>query len=194
MRPIPLRLTLLGAIALLTTVPSGAETIGGNPGPQYNYVCPHADGQGPLSCYFDAVTHLYTMCRNVKAIEILEFGYEHSEDGTNAAKSEYCLDKQKQNIGHPFKAALHEAAMSRQATEALQDLQKMWTLAMERLAWRAGESDAEYKSRVSQPYEEFSDRIADITTIVAAVKPRAVPTHPVPAHKAVGRRVKAKSN
>jgi hypothetical protein len=192
MRPILLPLT---ALALLTALPSGAETIGGNPGPQYNYVCPHADGQGPLSCYFDAVMHLYTMCRNVKAIEILEFGYEQSTDGTNAAKSEYCLDKQKQNIGHPFKAALHAAAISRQAAEALQSLQKMWTLAMEHLAWRAGESDAQYKSRVSQPYEEFGDRIADIRSIVATANIRAAPAHPVAGHKkAVVRRIKANSN
>ncbi|HSC98713.1 MAG TPA: hypothetical protein VLI21_07410, partial [Casimicrobiaceae bacterium] len=83
-----------------------AEMIGGNPGPQHNYVCPHADGQAPLECFFDAVSHLYTMCRNVKSIEIIEFGYEKSVEGTNAAKSESCLDKQKQNIARPYQAAL----------------------------------------------------------------------------------------
>ncbi len=95
--------------AALVSPPVDAETIGGNPGPQYNYICPHADGQPALECYFDAVQHLYTMCRNVKAIEIIEFGYEKSTEGTNGAKSESCLDKQKQNIARPYQAAVKEA-------------------------------------------------------------------------------------
>src|SRR5581483_12354652 len=81
-----------------------AATIGGNPGPQYNYICPHADGAGALDCYFDAVAHLYTMCRNVKSIEIIEFGYENSVEGVNAAKFESCLDKQKLNMAKPYQA------------------------------------------------------------------------------------------
>src|SRR2546430_1094123 len=28
------------------------KAIGGNPGPQYNYVCPNTDGKGGLDCYF----------------------------------------------------------------------------------------------------------------------------------------------
>ena len=109
----PRRLTAaLAAPFLLTPFATGAETIGGNPGPQYNYVCPHADGAGPLDCYFDAVAHLYTMCRNVKSIEIIEFGYEKSEEGTNGAKYEYCVDKQKLNITRPYQAALKEASIS----------------------------------------------------------------------------------
>ena len=89
--------------ALCLSVPARAEVIGGNPGPQYNYVCPNADGKGPLDCYFDAVLHLYTMCRHVKSIEIIEFGYEKSTEGTNGTKSEYCLDKQKLNITRPIR-------------------------------------------------------------------------------------------
>ena len=49
------------------------------------------------------------MCRNVKSIEVIEFGYEKSTEGTNGAKSESCLDKQKQNIARPYQAALKEA-------------------------------------------------------------------------------------
>ena len=62
--------------------------IGGNPGPAYNYVCPNADGGPPLECYFDAVRHLYTMCRHVKSIEIIEWGFEKSQEGVNQAKSD----------------------------------------------------------------------------------------------------------
>jgi len=97
----PSSLPFFIAVAALAAGPAPAQTIGGNPGPQYNYVCPHADGQPALECYFDAVQHLYTMCRNVKSIEIIEFGYEKSAEGTNSAKTEYCLDKQKQNIERP---------------------------------------------------------------------------------------------
>lgn len=146
-----------------------AETIGGNPGPAHNYVCPHADGKPALDCYFDAVVHLYTMCRDVKAIENIEFGYEKSTEGTNGAKTAYCLDKQKENIRKPFLAALRQARISRQAESALKDLQQVWASALANLQWRRGESDAAYKSRVIQPYEEFKDRIAGIQAIYTVV-------------------------
>jgi len=153
---------------LVTVVPSHAETIGGNPGPQYNYVCPHADGQAPLECYFDAVQHLYTMCRNVKSIEIIEYGYEKSVEGTNAAKSESCLDKQKQNIARPYQAALKDAKKSKPVMDRLHELHELWLSAMGQLTWRAGETDDDYKARVSRPYEQFKERIALIRTAATA--------------------------
>lgn len=165
---LPLTLALAGALA---TSPATAETIGGNPGPEHNYVCPHADGKPALDCYFDAVQHLYTMCRNVKSIEIIEFGYDKSTEGTNGAKSESCLDKQKQNIARPYKAALHEVAKSKQAVEGLHGLQETWMSAMAQLQWHNGESDSEYKSRVARPYEEFNHRIESIRTSFAAPPP-----------------------
>lgn len=170
----------LAAVAcLFGTSGARAETIGGNPGPAHNYVCPHADGKPALDCYFDAVVHLYTMCRDVKAIENIEFGYEKSTEGTNGAKTEYCLDKQKENIRKPFLAALKEARISRQAEAALKALQEVWLSALANLQWRHGESDAAYKSRVVQPYEEFGDRIVGIRasyTTVATHAPNATHT------------------
>ncbi|MEP6678760.1 MAG: hypothetical protein ABJB78_05640, partial [Betaproteobacteria bacterium] len=73
LRTLPLLQAALVSLAA-ALIPAGAlaETIGGNPGPQHNYVCPNADGKKPLDCYFDAVMHLYTMCRHVKSIEIIE--------------------------------------------------------------------------------------------------------------------------
>jgi hypothetical protein len=136
-------------------------------------VCPHADGQAALECYFDAVQHLYTMCRNVKSIEIIEFGYEKSTEGTNGAKSDSCLDKQKQNIATPYQAALKEAKKSKQTIEALKGLHERWQSAMTQLQWRSGESDDDYKSRVAQPYDDFRERIAGIRTVVAVEKPAA---------------------
>lgn len=170
--------TLLAALVLnfaLLSFPASAETIGGNPGPQYNYVCPHADGKPALDCYFDAVAHLYTMCRNVKSIEIMEFGYETSNDGLNAAKSESCYDKQKQNIARPYQAALHDAARSKPAVEGLHTLHEAWLAALTQLRWRTGESDDEYKARVGRVYDDFNDRIALIRTSVVDLKPEPVP-------------------
>jgi len=183
-RIVPLSLFLLGAFAL---TPVHAETIGGNPGPQYNYICPHADGAGALDCYFDAVQHLYTMCRNVKSIEIIEFGYENSVEGINAAKFESCLDKQKANMAKPYLAALKEARpISKQAAEGVQSLHEHWMTSMQGIRWRHGESDSEYKTRLEHVYDEFREKIAGIRTIVAVVKEKTAPVssaHAAPAQK-----------
>ena len=189
-----MRLASLFAIAALAAgaaLPVRAETIGGNPGPEHNYVCPHADRGPALDCYLDAVKHLYTMCRNVKAIEIIEFGYDKSTEGTNGAKSASCLDKQKQNIALPFKAALREVAKRKQVVEALHKLQDRWLAAMAQLQWRAGESDNDYKSRVARPYDEFDGSITSIRTSLAVEETQPVPTKSAKPRKAVAR---AKAN
>lgn len=186
----PLALAFLAAFA---SPSAGAVTIGGNPGPEHNYICPHADGQAALECYFDAVQHLYTMCRNVKSIEIIEYGYEKSTEGTNGAKSESCLDKQKQNIAQPYQAALKQTKKSKQAVEGLHGLHELWLAAMAQLKWRDGESDDDYKTRVAKPYDDFKDRIAGIRTVVAADKP-AEPPVPVAKARKVKPRAKAKPN
>lgn len=169
-------ISFLIALAGALAIPAArAETIGGNPGPEHNYICPHADGKPALDCYFDAVAHLYTMCRNVKAIEIIEYGYESSREGVNAAKSESCLDKQKQNIARPYQAALKDAKISKQAVEGLRSLQEMWLAAMMQLPWHSGESDTEYKARVAKPYDEFNERITGIRKIVSIVETHTEP-------------------
>ena len=163
-------------LALLAAPPAAAETIGGNPGPQYNYVCPHADNAGALDCFFDAVQHLYTMCRNVHSIEIIEFGYEDSQEGLNAAKYESCVEKQKLNMTRPYQAALKEARISKQATEGVHSLHEFWLGAMNRIRWTRGETDEQYKERVNvRTYQEFRDKIAGIETIVALVRERTAP-------------------
>ncbi len=171
-----IRLSLLAALALpaVFAAPARAETIGGNPGPAHNYVCPHTDEKAPppLDCYFDAIPHLYTMCKHVKSIEIIEFGYEKSTEGTNGAKSEYCLIKQKQNMAKPYQLALRDASISKQATEAMKNLQEFWLASMAALAWQPGESDADYKARTMAPYEKFNERIAGIKEILAVVRSR----------------------
>jgi hypothetical protein len=168
---------VLAAVASLATPRAVAATqsIGGNPGPQYNYICPNADGQGALDCYFDAVQHLYTMCRNVKAIEIIEFGYEDSVEGLHNAKYEYCLDKQKRNMAAPYQAALKEARVSRQAVEAVQSLHEHWLASLHGIKWNRGESDEAYKTRTLAVYDEFKAKIDGVRTIVAIVKDRTTP-------------------
>ena len=169
------------AFAVLALAPPAvsAEMIGGNPGPQYNYVCPHSDGAGALDCYFDAVEHLYTMCRNVKSIEIIEFGYEDSQEGQNAAKFESCVDKQKLNMAKPYQAALKEARISKQAQEGVQSLQEFWLGALNHIRWSRGETDEQYKERVNvRTYSDFRDKIAGIRTIVALVKERTTTAQP----------------
>ena len=181
-------------LAALVATPGRSEVIGGNPGPQHNYICPHADGKPALDCYLDAVPHLYTMCRNVKAIEIIEFGYEKSTEGQNGAKSAYCLVKQKQNIEPRFKAAVREAGKKKHVVEALHKLQDMWLAALAQLQWHKGESDEEYKTRVAKPYQEFDEGIATVRTSFAANETSA----PVKAAKANAqkpkRQAKAKSH
>jgi hypothetical protein len=185
----PRILLLSAALIALAAMPARAETIGGNPGPQYNYVCPNSDGKGPLDCYFDAVAHLYTMCRHVKSIEIIEYGYEKSMEGFNGAKSEYCMVKQRINITPPYHAALREASVSKQAVEGVRSLQESWLDSLGKLNWVNGESDADYKARVARPYDDFRDRIEGIRKIVAIVKQN---TAPAPAPTKAGRAAKSK--
>src|SRR5664279_2658442 len=92
-------LHLLLASALIGLVaPQALAQQGGFVPKADTYICPNAAGPGAVDCFLNAVDHLYTMCRHVKSIEIIEFGYENSEVGVNGAKSEYCVDKQRINI------------------------------------------------------------------------------------------------
>jgi hypothetical protein len=172
---LPTTRAILLLVAATFAAPAAAQSylpqsrmIGGNPGPQHNYVCPNVDASGKaLDCYLDAVRHLYTMCRHVKSIEIIEHGYEASEQGTNGAKSEYCVDKQKQNIARPYQAALREATASKQAVDGMRSLHELWNAALAALKWRPGESDDDYKSRTSAVYGAIDERAAAIREVLA---------------------------
>jgi hypothetical protein len=105
--PLMLRLVVtLAALATLLASPlAAAQKDPGAPKPD-TYLCPNAVGAKAVDCFLDAVAHLYTMCRQVKSIEIIEFGYEKSDEGVNGAKSEYCVDKHKLSMTRPYQAAL----------------------------------------------------------------------------------------
>ncbi|MEO8346946.1 MAG: hypothetical protein ABI607_14740 [Betaproteobacteria bacterium] len=134
--------------------------------PGSNYICPNSSDTG-LDCYLDAVRHLYTMCRHIKSIEVIEFGYETAQQGVNGAKSEYCVDKQKINITRPYQAALTEVTPSKEAIDGLRTLQQLWLEALAGLKWQTGESDEDYKTRVARPYSAFVQWSESIRTAVA---------------------------
>ena len=150
------------------------------------YLCPDSTG-GAVDCYLQAVSHLYTMCRNVKSIEIIEFGYEKSAEGTNGAKYEYCVDKHRLSMTRPYQSALKEATPNRAAVDGLRALQELWLKSLAEIKWIAGETDEQYKARVAKPYEIFSERAAAIRAVLVADKDKAAPAaakgKPAPAGK-----------
>src|SRR5215475_13982910 len=99
--------TFAAVVALAAATPALAQK--GDPVPKREtYLCPHNDATA-IDCYLDAVDHLYTMCRVTKSIEILEFGYEKSDEGVNGAKTAYCIDKHNLTMKQTYDAALKEA-------------------------------------------------------------------------------------
>ena len=162
-------LLILGAIATTPAAAAGKEP------PTHNYICPNAASPQAVDCFLNAVEHLYTMCKHVKSIEIIEFGYEKSEDGVNGAKSEYCIDKQKLSMTRPYQSALREATGTRSAVDGLRALYDRWLKALSELKLRPGESDTEYKSRTAKPYDEFRD---GATAVQASLTKPAVAAAP----------------
>jgi len=169
-----LRLFTLAAGVLATIgagMPSDAQGADFVPKPE-TYICPNATGPGAVNCFLNAVEHLYTMCRQIKSIEIIEFGYEKSEEGVNGAKTDYCVDKHKISMTRPYQAALREATGSRSAIDGLRALHELWLGALAELKWKPGESDDDYKARVVRPYEIFKETAEAVRTALAAAQTR----------------------
>jgi hypothetical protein len=148
----------------LSASPAQAQ---GAPKPD-TYLCPNVSSGAAVDCFLDAVAHLYTMCRQVKSIEIIEFGYEKSEEGVNGAKTEYCIDKHKVSMTRPYQAALREATGSRTVVEQLRAMHDRWLAALQELRWKPGESDEQYKQRIAQPYQYFKERAEAVRTALAS--------------------------
>lgn len=151
----------VAAFATLTVVVGTPSAAAQKFQPGSPYICPNNEDTG-IDCYLDAVTHLYTMCRHVKGIEIIEFGHQKAQEGVNGAKSEYCVEKQKVNITRPYQAALREATPWREAIDSLRSLQQYWLDSMASLRWKAGEADDAYQDRVNKTYDELSYRIESV--------------------------------
>jgi hypothetical protein len=56
------------------------------------------------------------MCKHVKSIEIIEFGYEHATEGTHGAKSEYCVPSRSRTV-KPLSGRAAQAEISQQASK-----------------------------------------------------------------------------
>ncbi len=172
-------IAILAAVGALLAAPvAGAQKEPPLPKAE-TYLCPDVSDGEAIDCFLNAVQHLYTMCRQVKSIEIIEFGYEKSDEGVNGAKSEYCVDKHKQSIARPYKAALREAGGSRGVADGLRGLYDSWLKSLADLKWQPGETDEQYKTRIALPYRVFSEQV-----IAVRVAQAQEPAKPAPAAKA----------
>jgi hypothetical protein len=177
-------LYVLLATAAAAVPPAIAQKADVPPRPD-TYLCPNSAGPGAIDCFLNAVEHLYTMCRQVKSIEIIEFGYEKSDEGVNGAKSEYCVDKHRLSMTRPYQAALREATGSRSAVDQLRALHEQWQQALQALKWKPGESDSDYKARIGQPYETFKERaLAVRDTLKGGLAVKSAEAAPTPAKAA----------
>jgi hypothetical protein len=168
-----LALTLASAATLAVATPALAQKA--DPVPKREtYLCPHSDATA-IDCYLDAVDHLYTMCRVTKSIEILEFGYEKSDEGVNGAKTAYCIDKHSLTTKQIYQAAVKQAGNNKAVVEALHSLHDYWMASLIALKWVPGESDEQYKARTAEPYGMFRQRALLVRSAMAAAPPLETP-------------------
>jgi hypothetical protein len=132
------------------------------------YICPTQLHGSGFDCFLEAVPQTYTMCRQIKSIEIIEFGLTGAQEGVNGAKTEYCIDKHRLTITRPYQAALRESASNKDTVKDLSKLYETWLASLAQLVPTAGETDDAYKQRVMRPYSEFSEQIKSIRKVAAA--------------------------
>jgi hypothetical protein len=141
------------------------------------YICPNNVQGSGLDCFLEAVPQTYTMCREIKSIEIIEFGLAGAQEGVNGAKTEYCIDKHKLTMTRPYQAALRESARNKELVERLRGLHDFWLESLAKLVPSPGEADATYKLRVIAPYADFTKQIGAIRVLAAEpAKPAAPPS------------------
>jgi hypothetical protein len=176
--PIMRRFPLLSLVAATALLPSAAARALDNVDP---YICPTALHGSGTDCFFEAVPQTYTMCRQVKSIEIIEFGLAGAQQGVNGAKTEGCIEKHKRLIARPYQAALREAARDKRKVQGLQALYATWTRSLAELTPGPDEIDAGYKQRVTHPYSAFDKQIqalrepAPVVAAKQATKPATKP-------------------
>lgn len=165
-------LAVLSAAAMLPAAPAYALD---NVDP---YICPTALRGSGTECFFEAIPQTYTMCRQVKSIEIIEFGLAGAQQGVNGAKTEGCIEKHKRLIARPYQAALREAGRNKVKVQGLQTLYATWTKSLADLTPGPDEIDVGYKQRVTHPYGAFETQIKALREpppAVAAAKPVTKP-------------------
>lgn len=168
------RFPLLAMLAIATLLPAVSVLALDNVDP---YICPTARNSSGTDCFFEAVPQTYTMCRQIKSIEILEFGMAGAQEGVNGAKTEGCIEKHKRLIARPFQAALREAGRNKVRAQGLHKLYGTWTDSLAKLIPGPEESDEGYKRRVARVYGDFNEQIQTLRepppAAVAAAKPAA---------------------
>ena len=165
------RLALLILIAVSALLPAASAYALDNVDP---YICPTALHGSGIDCFFEAVSQTYTMCRQVKSIEIIEFGLAGAQEGVHGAKTEGCIEKHKRLMARPYQAALREAGRDKAKVEGLHTLYATWTKSLADLTPGPDEIDAGYKQRVTHPYGAFERLIKAMREAppeVAAAKP-----------------------
>ena len=133
------------------------------------YICPTMLNGTGTECFLEAVPQTYTMCRQIKSIEIIEFGLTGAQEGVNGAKTESCIDKHKLSITRPYQAALREAARNKDEVVGIRKLYDTWLESLAKLTPGSEETDDNYKQRVTRPYGEFNAQITSIKTLAAVV-------------------------
>jgi hypothetical protein len=125
-------------------------------------------------CFLEAIPQTYTMCRQIKSIEVIEFGLTGAQEGVNGAKTDGCIDKHKLSIARPYQAALRESARNKTKVQSLHKLHDTWLESLTRLRPAEAETDAAYKLRVVQPYGDFNEQIKAIRELPDAAPPATV--------------------
>ena len=147
------------------------------------YICPTHTRDSGLDCFLEAVPQTYTMCRQIKSIEVIEFGLVGAQEGVNGAKTESCIDKHKILIVRPYQAALRESAKKAEMVRGLRKLYDEWLESLAKLVPATDETDAGYKARVAQPYAQFDQEIRAIRALAVAEPAKPKPTKTAKAAK-----------
>jgi hypothetical protein len=139
------------------------------------YICPEMQKGTGIQCFLEAIPQTYTMCRQIKSIEVIEFGLIGAQEGVNGAKTEGCIEKHRLSVARPYQAALREARNTNEV-QGLRKLHDTWLGSMAKIRPASPETDEGYKLRMGEPYAEFDEQIRSVRALVEApVPPRVKP-------------------
>ena len=164
------------AFAVLSTIGYGTLTADGAYALDKvdTYICPTTHQGSGTDCFLEAIPQTYTMCRQIKSIEVIEFGLTGAQEGVNGAKTDGCIDKHKLSIARPYQAAVRESARNKTKVQSLHKLHDTWLESLTKLRPAATETDEGYKLRVVRPYGDFNEQIKTIRELPDATPPRTV--------------------
>ena len=117
-----------------------------------HYICPTTPTAAGIDCFLDAVPHTYTMCRHVKSIEIIEFGYDRRA-GRRQRRQDRVLHRQAQASDHaalPGGVARSRARQARRCEGLRKPVRRPGSTALPSSTPEPDEIDADYKQRVTQ--------------------------------------------